>query len=152
MEKTQAQYKARHDKHMVDHQLQVGNRVWHKKLKPIHYGPFTILEKSGANDFRLDLQPYMKIYSVVNVQNLKLFEPPMIMHQGEEVSIPSVDEFSHEYLDELQEYIILDRRTRNSCRGDVDYLLVGLKGTHPRKEKWIEKDKVREIFPHLFFD
>jgi hypothetical protein len=76
----------------------------------------------------------------------------MIMDQGEEVSIPSVDEFSPEYLDELEEYIILDRRTRTSHRGDVDYLRVGLKGTHPRKAKWIEKDKVRELFPHLSVD
>jgi hypothetical protein len=46
----------------------------------------------------------------------------MIMDQGEEVSIPSVDEFAPEYLDELKEDIILDRRTRTSRRGDVDYL------------------------------
>jgi hypothetical protein len=94
----------------------------------------------------------MQIYSVVNVENLKLFEPPMIMDQDEEVSIPSVDEFSPEYLDELQEDIILDRRTRTSRRGDVDYLRVGLKGTHPSKAKWIEKNKVRELFPHLPID
>jgi hypothetical protein len=41
---------------------------------------------------------------------------------------------------------------RNSCKGDVDYLRVGLKGTHPSKEKWIDKDKVRGLFPHLLFD
>jgi hypothetical protein len=91
----------------------------------------------------------MQIYSVVNVKNLKLSEPPMIMDQDEEVSIPSVDEFSPEYLDELQEEIILDRTTRTLHRGDVDYLRVGLKGTHPSKAKWIEKDKVRGLFPHL---
>jgi hypothetical protein len=34
----------------------------------------------------------MQIYSVVNMENLKLFEPPMIMDQDEEVSIPSVEE------------------------------------------------------------
>ena len=67
--------------------------------------------------------------SVVNVENLKLFEPPMIMDQGEEVSIPSIDEFYHEYLDELKEDIILERRTRTSRRGDVDYLRVRLKDT-----------------------
>jgi hypothetical protein len=38
----------------------------------------------------------------------------MIMDQDEEVSIPSVDDFSLEYLDELHEYIILDRRKRTS--------------------------------------
>jgi hypothetical protein len=53
-------------------------------------------------------------------------------------------------LDELKEDIILDRRMRNSCRGDVGYLRVGLKGTHPSKAKWIEKGKVREFFPHLY--
>jgi hypothetical protein len=148
---------------MVDHQFQVGNHVWlhinkerlkgeGKKLKPIRYGPFTILEKSGTNAFRLDLPPYMKIYSVVNVENLKRFEPPMIMDQDEEVSIPSVDEFSPEYLDELKEDIILDRRMRTSHMGDVYYLQVGLKRTHPSKAKWIEKGKVRELFPHLSID
>ena len=55
----------------------------------------------------------MKIYSVMNIENLKLFEPPMIMDQAKEVSIPSVDEFSPEYLDELHEDIILEIRTRN---------------------------------------
>jgi gamma-glutamyltranspeptidase len=93
-----------------------------KKLNPINYEPFTILEKRGANAFRLDIPPYMNIYLVVDVENLKYFDPPMIMDQDDEVSIPPVDEFSPEYLDELKEDINLDRRTRTSHRGDVDYL------------------------------
>ena len=44
------------------------------------------------------------------------------MDQDEEVSIPSIDEFSSKYLDELQEDIILDRRMGTLRRGDVDYL------------------------------
>jgi hypothetical protein len=76
----------------------------------------------------------------------------MIMDQGEEVSISSVDKFSPDFLDELKEDIILNIRIRNSHWGDVDYLRVGLKGTHPSKAKWIEKDKVRELFPHLSID
>ena len=123
-----------------------------KKLKPIRYGPFTILEKIGTNAFRLELPPYMQIYSVVNVENLKLYEPPMIMDERENVSLPSIDEFALEYMDELQEDVILDRRTRTSRRGDVDYLRVGIRGTHPSKAKWIEKEKVREQFPHLSID
>ena len=46
----------------------------------------------------------------------------MIMDQDEEFSIPSVDEFALEYLDELQEDIILDRRMRTSRQGVVDYI------------------------------
>jgi hypothetical protein len=108
LKKIQAQYKAWHDKQRVGHHFQVGGQVWlHKKnerlkgegnkLKPIHYEHFTILEKRGANDFRLDIPTYMHIYSVVNVKYLKHFDPPMIMDHDEEVSIPLVDEFSPEY-------------------------------------------------------
>ena len=66
--------------------------------------------------------------------------------------MPSIDEFAPEYMDELKEDVILDRRTRTSRKGDVDYLRVGIKGTHPSKAKWIEKGKVREKFPHLPVD
>jgi hypothetical protein len=70
LEKSQAKYKARHDKHQVDHHFQVGHQVWlyiskeglkgeDKNLMPIRYGPFKILEKIGDNVFWLELPPYM---------------------------------------------------------------------------------------------
>jgi hypothetical protein len=113
LEKIQAQYKDLHEKQRVDHHFKVGDQVWlhknnerlkgeGKKLNPIHYETFTILEKRGANVFRLDIPPYMHIYLVVDVENLKYFDPPMIMDQDEEISIPSIDEFSPDYLDELK--------------------------------------------------
>jgi hypothetical protein len=121
LEKSQAKYKTRHDKHRVDHSFQVGDEVWlyiskerlkgeGKKLKPIRYGPFKIIDKIGNNAFRLDLPPYMQMYAVVNVENLKLYEPPLIDDQGEHIQIPSIDDFSPEYLTELHEDTILDRR------------------------------------------
>ena len=83
LEKSQAKYKTRHDKHCVDHSFQFGDEVSlyvskerlkgkGKKLKPIQYGPFKIIDKIGNNAFRLDLPPYMQMYAVVNVENLKL--------------------------------------------------------------------------------
>ena len=141
----------------MDHQFQVGDEVLlyiskerlqdeGKKLKPICYGPFKILEKIGNNAFKLDLPSYMKIYSIVNVENLRLYEPPLIGDQGQSVQIPSIEDFSLEFLDELQQDTILNRRTRTTKRGYIDYLRVGLKGTHPSKAKWIEVGKVREQY------
>jgi len=72
-----------------------------KKLRKIRYGLFNILEKIGINAFRLDLPTYMKIYSMVNVENLKFYEPPMIMDKNEDVQVSIVDDFSPYYLDEL---------------------------------------------------
>jgi hypothetical protein len=76
----------------------------------------------------------MQMYSGVNVEKMKIYVPSMIMDQGERILVPSFDEFASDYLDYLKEDIILDRRTRISHRGDVEYLQVGLKGTHPRNE------------------
>jgi hypothetical protein len=98
LEKIQAKYKERHDKHRVDHQFQVGDQVWlhinkdrmkgeGKNIKTNWYGPFNILEKIGTNSFHLDLPSYMQMYSVVNVENLKLYEPPMIMDEDESVQV-----------------------------------------------------------------
>ena len=120
-----------------------------KKLKPIRYGPFEILEKIGTNAFRLNLPPYMHIYSVVNVENLKLYEPPMILDEVTDIQVPSVDDLSPEYMSELPEDVILDKNVRTSRRGDVEYLRVGLKGMHPSKARWMEIGKVRELYPHL---
>ena len=74
-----------------------------KKIKPIRYGPFEILEKIGTNAFCLNLPPYMQIYSVVNVENLKLYEPPMIMDEEINIQIPSIDDLAPEYMRELQD-------------------------------------------------
>jgi hypothetical protein len=163
LEEIQAKYKTRHDKHHVDDSFQVGDEVWlyiskerlkgeGKKLKLIRYGPFKILDQIGNNAFHLDLPPYMQMYAVVNVENLKLYEPPLIYDQGEHVQIPSIDDFSPEYLTELHEDTILDRRMRTSKRGNVEYLRFGLKGTNPSKVKWIDDGKVRELYPHLQID
>jgi len=120
-----------------------------KKLKPIRYGPFKILKQVGNNAFQLDLPSYMQMYSVVNVENLRLYEPHLIDDSENHVQLPSIVYFSPEFLDELKEDAILDRRTRTSRRGDVDYLRVGLKGSKPSKEKWMELEQVRRLYPHL---
>lgn len=94
----------------------------------------------------------MQMYLVVNVENLKLYEPSLVMDIEEVGTIPTVEDFAPEYLDELLEDIILDRRTKTSWWGDVEYLQVGLKGIHPSKEKWLEKERVREKLSHLPID
>ena len=78
-------------------------------MKPIRHEPFAILEKVGNNAFRLELPPYMQMYSIVNVENSKLYEPPMIVDQDVQVQVPFVDEFALEYLNELKEDVILGK-------------------------------------------
>ena len=125
MESSQPKYKEIHDKHQVDYHFQVGNQVWlhinterlqgeGRKLKPNRHGPFTILDQVGNNAFRLYFPPYMQMYYVVNVEKFKLYEPPMIVDQDVQVQVPFVNEFAPDYLNEIQEDVICDKKARSS--------------------------------------
>jgi len=56
------------------------------------------------------------------VENLKLYEPPMIMDPEEDTQIPTIDDLAPKYMNELQEDIILERKIQSSRHGDVEYL------------------------------
>jgi hypothetical protein len=97
--------------------FKVGDRVWlqlnkerlqgpGKKIKALWYGPFEILEKVGDNAYRLSLPPYMCIYSVVNVENLKLYEPSML-DQEEEKVLPTIEDLAPDAQEELAEDTVL---------------------------------------------
>jgi len=64
-------------------------------------GPFKILEKIGENFFHLDLPAYMHIYSVVNANSLRLFEPSLIENLEEQSQFPSIHDLLLEYLNEI---------------------------------------------------
>ena len=82
----------------------MGDKLWlqlnkerihgpHKKIKALWYGPFEVLEKVGDNAYKLSIPPYMHIYSVVNVDILKLYEPSML-DQEEEHVLSSIDDLA----------------------------------------------------------
>ena len=52
------------------------------------------------NSYRFSLPPYMHIYYVVNVDNLKLYEPSMLDHEEEHV-LPSVEDLAPDAQAEL---------------------------------------------------
>jgi hypothetical protein len=42
-----------------------------KNIKDLLYGPLEVLEKVGDDSYKLSLPPYMLIYSIINVENVK---------------------------------------------------------------------------------
>jgi hypothetical protein len=100
LKKSQEKYKSRHDQHRTKRTFRVGDIVWlqlnkerlhgpSKNIKALRYDPFKVLEKVGDNAYKLSLPPQMCIYSVVNVENLKLYEPSMLDQEEEQV-LPSI--------------------------------------------------------------
>ena len=108
------------DKHRVDHKFHMGDHIWlhlskeriqgpAKKLKPIRYGPFEIVEQVSENAFRLNLPEYMNIYLVMNVEHLKLYEPSMLTKDevGLDQILPFIDDLAPNTMDEFKEDTIL---------------------------------------------
>ena len=91
----------------------------------------------------------MHIYSVVIAENLRLFEPFLIEDPEEQSQLPSIDDLLPEYLNELQEDTVLDKKVRTTRKGDVEYFRIGLKGSKPSSAKWIEIRRVIKLYPHL---
>ena len=51
------------------------------------------MDNIGDNAYQLSLPPYMCIYSIINVENLKLYEPSMLDQEEEQV-LPSVEDLA----------------------------------------------------------
>jgi hypothetical protein len=70
----------------------------------------------GDNAYRLNLPPYMHIYSVVNVDNLKLYEPSMLDQEEEQV-LPSIEDLAPDAQAELEEDTILKKQSKTTRQG-----------------------------------
>ena len=89
LQEAQEHAKKCHDKHRTTLQFQPGDKVWlqmdkqcfkghHHKLHPLQYGPYTVLDRIEKNSYQLDLPPHFGIHDVLNVNNIKVFEPPLL--------------------------------------------------------------------------
>jgi hypothetical protein len=74
------------------------------------------LNKVGDNSYRLSLPQYMPIYFVVNVENLKLYDPSML-DQEEEHILPTIEDLAPYAHAELAEDTFLKRKLKNARHG-----------------------------------
>jgi hypothetical protein len=87
---SQQRYKACDDAHHSPMVFTPGYKVWfymehqhfkyqrHHKIKPILYGPYTVLQRIGDNSYHLEFPSQLGIHDVVNVNSLEHYEPPFL--------------------------------------------------------------------------
>jgi hypothetical protein len=154
LQATQDCAKQRHDKHHTQLFFQPRDRVWllldkqpfkgqHHKLHPLRYGPYTVLECIGENAYHLDLPSQLDIHDVLNVNNLKLFEPPLL-EEAVTVHHP-VDNIPY-FQPPLLADTILDSKTRTTRQQKYLSYLVGRKGHTPAQAKWMSAEALKRTF------
>lgn len=97
---------------------------------------------------RLKLPPYMRIYLIEIMENLKLYEPYMLDHEVEQV-LPSIEYLAPYAHAELVEHTILQKSHRTTRYGQHGLTQIGLKGKILRKANRYTQEKVEEKFPHI---
>jgi hypothetical protein len=50
----------------------------HRKLHPLHYGPYTITKVVGSNAFELNTPPFLGMHPLFNVDLLRTYFPPLL--------------------------------------------------------------------------
>ena len=118
----------------------------HHKLLQIRYGHYTILDKIGENAFKLDLPPQLGIHNVINVNHLKLFEPPLL-DQPFTITDP-VDSIPDFHIPVAKD-TLLDTRTHSTRHRVYTSYLVACKGKTLAQAKRITVEVLHSMFPHL---
>jgi hypothetical protein len=70
----------------------------------------------GDNAYRISLTPYMHIYPVVNVENLKLYEPSMLDQEEEQV-LPSIEDLAPNAQAKFAKDIVSQKQSRTTRQG-----------------------------------
>jgi hypothetical protein len=127
----------------MDKQLLKGHN---HKLHSLWYGPYTILDCIRKDDYRLDLPPHLGIHDMLNVNNLKLFEPPLL---EETVTVQHpMDNISY-FQPRLLHDQIINSKTRITRHQQHASYLVGWRGQTWAQDKCMTTKTVQQWFPEL---
>jgi hypothetical protein len=112
----------------------------------LRYAPYKVLERIGENEYRMDLPAQFSIHDVLNVNNLKLFEPPLL---EEAVTVHHPMDNIPNFHPSLLVDQILDSKSRTTHQQQCLSYLVGRKGQTPAQAKCKSTQTLKHKFPHF---
>jgi hypothetical protein len=124
LDRANAKYKQWHDQHQVQHNFQVGDKMWlhlqkecltgpHHKLRTLRYGPYTITRVLGDNSFELSIPPFLGLHPVFNVDHLWPYFPPLFDTSDMAEQLTPA-ELNSDYMDQATNDRIMDTQINNT--------------------------------------
>ena len=150
MDIANAKYKQRHDQHWVPHNFQVGDKVWlhlqkeclarpHRKLFPLRYGPYTIRKAVRDNAFELNIQTFLGLHLVFNVDRLRPYFPPLLdtFDMSEQLALK---ELNPDYMEKSTINRIMDTQIKKTHQQRIQLYRVVKAGQLLHQGKWFTRD------------
>ena len=144
---------------MVPHQFQVGDKVWlhlqkerlighHRKLRPLHYGPYTITKAMGSNAFELNTPPFLSLHPMFNEDLLRPYFPPLL-DTSEIVEQLTQTELNPDYMEHASIDMIVDTQVKGTRQQRIQLYQVVKVGQLLHQGKWLTRGQIHQKFPHL---
>jgi hypothetical protein len=137
----------------------VGDKIWlhlqkerlirpHKKLHPLHYGPYTITKVVGDNSFELNIPPFLGLYPVFNVDLLRPYFPPLLdtSDVAEQLTPKNIN---HECIQKESSDHIVDTHIKGTQQQRIQLYRVVKAGQLLHQGKWFTRGQIQQKFPHL---
>jgi hypothetical protein len=152
LEKANDKYKQRHDQHRVPHtylHLQKERLTRpHRKLRPLHYGPYTITKAVEDNYFELSIPPFLGLHPVFNVELLRPYFPPLL-DTSEVAEKLAPTELNPDCLEKATVDRIMDSQVKGTHQQCVHLYRVVKAGQFLHQGKWLTWSQIQLKFPHL---
>jgi hypothetical protein len=137
----------------------VGDKVWlhlhkenligpHRKLCPLHYGPYTITKAVGSNYFEINTPPFLGLHPMFNVDLLRPYFPPLldtseITEQLKPTEL-NLDCIKHASTDQ-----IVDTQVKGTRQQRIQLYRVVKVGKLLHQGKWLTWGQIQQKFPQL---
>lgn len=158
LEAAQQRMKNNADKHRIEREFQVGDKVLLKlqpyaqasvvnrpypKLAYKYFGPYTILERVGKLAYRLELPVQSRVHNVFHVSQLKDYRPDYSPVFSELPKLPTLDSL------DTEPEAVLDRRLVKKGNTAVPQALIKWAGVPADMATWEDWEVLKVKFPSV---
>ncbi|CAN6711748.1 unnamed protein product [Malus baccata var. baccata] len=142
----QVRQKSLADKHATDRKYNVGNRK--EKLSPRYIGPYMITEQVGKVTYRLELPLELsKVHDVFHVSMLRHY-----VSDPSHLIPPQPLEINPDLTYDTELVTLLDWKDKKLRNKIVRLVIVLWRNHSVEQATWETEDRMREMYPRLFYD
>ena len=137
----------------MPHKLQVGDKVWlhlqkerltgpHRKLRPLHYSPYTITKVVGDNAFELNIPPFLGLHLVFKVDLLRPYFPQLLdTLEVEEQMNPT--ELNPDCIQHASSDQIVEKQIKGTRQQRIQLYRVVKVGQFLHQGKWLTRGQIQ---------
>jgi hypothetical protein len=140
----------------------VGEKVWfhlqkecitgpHRKLRPLHYGSYTITKAMEDNSFELNIPPFLGLHPVFNMDLLRPYFPPLL-DTSEVAEQLTPTELNPDCIQQASSDHIVDTYIKGTRQQRIHLYRVVKVGQLLHQGKWLTQGQIQHKFPHMMGD